>query len=267
MNRIAQAFCGKKAFIGFLTAGDPTLEKSEEYILEMARAGADLIEIGIPFSDPVAEGEVIEKADQRALAAGTTTDGVLELAARVRKKLSIPLVFLTYINPVFTYGYERFFQRCEESGIDGIIIPDLPFEERDEIAGIAKKHGVIPITMIAPTSEERISKLAQAAEGFIYLVSSMGVTGVRSEIVTDLPKIVSKIREVTEVPVAVGFGIARPEQAKAIAAFADGAIVGSRIVSIIQEYGQQAHKPLYEYVKEMKGAVSDVGAVHESEIG
>lgn len=257
MNRIAEAFYNQKAFIGFLTAGDPSLEKSEEYILEMARAGADLIEIGIPFSDPVAEGEVIEKADQRALAAGTTTDGVFELAARVRVKVNIPLVLLTYLNPVFTYGYERFFQKCEESGIDGIIIPDLPFEERGEIAGIAKAHGVIPITMIAPTSEERIQKLAEQAEGFIYLVSSMGVTGVRSEIVTDLPKIVSKIRKATDVPVAVGFGVARPEQAKEIASFADGAIVGSKIVSLIEQCGDKAAEPLYGYVKEMKEAVLD----------
>lgn len=255
MNRIAKAFSSQKAFIGFLTAGDPSLEKSEEYILAMARAGADLIEIGIPFSDPVAEGEVIERADQRALAAGTTTDGVFELVSSVRGRTEVPLLFLTYINPVFTYGYKRFFQRCREAGIDGIIIPDLPFEERGEIAGIAKMHGVTLITMIAPTSKERIQMLAQSAEGFIYLVSSMGVTGVRSEIVTDLSSIVSQIRQASDIPVAVGFGIASPEQAKEIAAVADGVIVGSRIVSIVEQYGENAAIPLHEYVKEMKEAV------------
>ncbi len=256
MNKIQQALREGKAFIAFLTAGDPNLDKTEDYIVTMAEAGADLIEIGIPFSDPIAEGKVIEQANVRALGAGATTDKIFDMVRRVRQKTAVPLVFLTYVNPVFSYGYASFFARCREVGIDGIIIPDLPFEERQEVMPFAARYGVSVISMIAPTSEDRIVSIAREAEGFVYLVSSMGVTGVRSEIKTDLPSMTKMIQAVTDTPVCVGFGIATPEQAGAIAAFADGVIVGSAIVKIIEAHGTQADKPLAAYVAEMKKSIS-----------
>lgn len=254
-ERIAKAFSKEKVFIPFLTGGDGGIEKTEEYIDAMIRAGADLIEIGIPFSDPIAEGIVIQEADIRALRAGTTTDGLFDMVGRIRQKTDIPLVFMTYLNPVFHYGYEKFFARCEEVGIDGIIIPDLPYEEREEVKNCAAPHHVAVISMIAPTSEERIARIAKEAEGFIYLVSSMGVTGVRGEITTDLGAIVKVIRENTDVPAAVGFGIHSPKQASEIGQIADGVIVGSAIVKLVQEYGADAATPIYEYVKSMKDAL------------
>ncbi len=256
MSRIDKALRNKKAFIGFLVAGDPNIQKTEEYILAMAEAGADLIEIGIPFSDPIAEGKVIEAADVRALKAGTTTDCVFDMVTRVRQKTDIPLVFLTYLNPVFSYGYYRFFTRSKQAGIDGIIIPDLPFEEQGELLPFTRENGIDLISLIAPTSDDRIKRIAENASGFIYLVSSMGVTGVRSEIVTDIKSITEKIRSVTDTPVCVGFGISTPEQAAGIAGDADGVIVGSAIVKLIEKHGENAASYLYDYVKEMKTAVS-----------
>ncbi|MCR5164933.1 MAG: tryptophan synthase subunit alpha [Thermoguttaceae bacterium] len=255
MSKIAKAFENGPAFIPFLTAGDPSLEKTEEFIHEMIRAGADLIEIGIPFSDPIAEGPVIQEADIRALRAGTTPDGIFEMVARLRKTTDIPMVFLTYVNPVFHYGFERFCARCEETGIDGLIIPDLPFEEKSELDAITKQHGLDVISLIAPTSEDRISRIAAEASGYIYVVSSMGVTGVRSEIKTDLRSILSVIRNTTDVPAAIGFGINTPEQAYEMTRIADGAIVGSAIVKIIAQYGDAAGPKIYEYVKMMKDAI------------
>ena len=226
----------KKAFIAFLTAGDPCADATVRYILEMERAGADLIEIGIPFSDPIAEGPVIQEADLRALKGGMTTDGAFDIVRRVREKSEIPLAFMTYANPVFHYGYDRFFKKCEELGVDAIIIPDLPFEEKGEVEVVADAHNVVLISMIAPTSESRIQEIASVAKGFIYVVSSMGVTGTRSEIRTDVGAIVESIRRATDVPCAVGFGIGNPEQAQAMARVSDGAIVGSAIVKIIAKY-------------------------------
>lgn len=259
-NRIGRAFDNpnKKAFIAFLTAGDPDADSTVSYILEMAEAGADLIEIGIPFSDPTAEGPVIQEANIRALKGGMTTDGVFEIAARVREKSQIPLVFMTYLNPVFHYGYDKFFARCEEVGVDGIIIPDLPFEEKEEAAVPAAAHNVSLISMIAPTSESRIQAIAAEAEGFLYVVSSMGVTGVRSEIKTDISAMVESIRQVTKVPCAIGFGISTPEQAAQMAEQADGSIVGSAIVKIIARDGKNAGPALREYVAAMKAAVQSV---------
>lgn len=257
MSRIKEAFENKKAFIGFLTAGDPSLEKTEEFIVEMERAGAALIEIGIPFSDPIAEGPVIQNANVRALSApgGCTTDMVFDMVARVREKVTVPIVFLTYLNPVFKYGYEAFSKRCEEVGVDGIIIPDMPFEERAELAPIAEKYGVDIISMIAPTSKDRIQMIAKNAKGYIYLVSSMGVTGVRSEITTDISEIMQNIRSVTDTPVAVGFGISTPEQAAKYGAMSDGVIVGSAIVKMIEKYGEDAGTYIYEYVSAMKAGL------------
>ena len=254
---IKDAFGRGKAFIPFITAGDPNLDKTAEYILEMERAGADLIEIGIPFSDPIAEGVVIQEADLRALQSGTTTDGIFDMVEKLRQKTDMPLVFMGYLNPVFHYGYDRFFKRCRECGISGIIIPDLPYEEKGECDGIASKYGVDVISMIAPTSASRIRSIASEAKGFLYVVSSMGVTGVRSEIKTDLVSILSSVREASDVPAAVGFGINTPEQAAKVAKIADGVIVGSAIVKIVARYGDQAGPYIYEYVKSMKEAVND----------
>lgn len=256
-DRIKKAFetSNNKAFIAFLTAGDPDADSTVDYILKMAQAGADIVEIGIPFSDPTAEGPVIQEANIRALAAGMNTEGVFEIVSRVREKSDVPLVFMTYLNPVFHYGYERFFTRCEKLGVDGIIIPDLPFEERAEVADVAAVHKTALISMIAPTSESRIQKIAAQAEGFIYVVSSMGVTGVRSEIKTDIKAMTESIRSVTKVPCAVGFGINTPKQAAEMAAISDGSIVGSAIVKLIAEHGKDAGERLTEYVAEMKRAV------------
>jgi tryptophan synthase alpha chain len=256
MSRIANAFKNGKAFIAFLTGGDPSLEKSEEFILEAEKAGADLIEIGIPFSDPIAEGEVIQAANLRALGAGATLHGIFELAWKVRQKSEIPLVFLTYLNPVYHYGYEKFFAKCNEIGVDGIIIPDLPFEEQGELKTEAEHYGVNLISLIAPTSRERIEKIAKASKGFLYIVSSMGVTGVRSEIDTDISAIVKAAKAAGKTPCAVGFGINTPEQAAKFAKIADGVIVGSAIVRIIEKHGENASGYVYEYVKQMKEAIA-----------
>ena len=258
MSRISRAFENGKAFIAFLTGGDPTIEKSEQYILKMVEAGADLIEIGVPFSDPIAEGPVIQNANVRALANGATTDQLFELVERVRKKTEVPMVFLLYANSVFKYGYERFCKRCQEAGIDGLIIPDLPFEEKGELSPIARAHGVDVISLIAPTSEERIKMIASDASGFLYIVSSMGVTGIRQEITTDLSSIIKAVKEATDIPAAIGFGISTPEQAKKMAGIADGAIVGSAIVKIIEQYGEHADEAVYQYVKSMKEAVREI---------
>lgn len=254
MSKIKNAFKNGNAFIGFLTAGDPNIDKTVEYILAMEEAGCDLVEIGIPFSDPMAEGVVIQEANIRALESNTTTDDVFEAIKQVREVSDIPLVFLTYINPVFFYGYDKFFKKCMELGVDGIISPDLPYEEKSEISDIASKNGVDVISLIAPTSKDRIQMIASEATGFIYVVSSLGVTGMRSEIKTDLEAIISDIREVSDLPLAVGFGINTPEQAENISRYADGVIVGSAIVKIIEEYGENAKEPLQEYVKSMKEA-------------
>ena len=254
MSKITQAFKDNKAFIGFLTAGDPSKEKTIEYILAMEEAGADIIEIGIPFSDPIAEGPVIQNANTRALSYGINTDDIFDLVADVRTESDIPLVFLTYINPVFYYGYEKFFKKCKELGVDGIVIPDLPYEEKGEISGIAEEYGVDIISLIAPTSKDRIKMIAKDATGFIYLVSSMGVTGVRSEIKTNLEDIIDEIRKVTDVPIAVGFGINTPEQSENISKIADGVIVGSAIVKIIEEHGDNSTQHIKDYVSEMKNA-------------
>lgn len=255
MTKIANAFAYGKAFIAFVTAGDPSIEMTERLIYEMEAAGADLIEIGIPFSDPMAEGVVIQAANERALACGCTTDDVFAMVRRVREKTQIPLVFLTYLNPIFTYGKERFLQNCAACGLDGLIIPDMPFEEKDELAPAACAAGVDIISMIAPTSHERIARIAQNATGFLYIVSSLGVTGVRSEIKTDIGEMVALIRQHTTLPCAVGFGISAPEQAQNMAKLSDGAIVGSAIVKLVAEHGENCLPHVSAYVKAMKQAV------------
>lgn len=256
MSRIKNAFEDKKAFIAFVTGGDPDIGTTEQLIPQMAQAGADLIEIGIPFSDPIAEGVVIQAADDRALKAGATTDKLFDMVKRVRGTVDIPLVFMTYINPVYTYGTEKFMKRCAECGIDGVIIPDVPFEEKEEVSGSCEAAGVELISMIAPTSKERISMIAGQAKGFLYCVSSLGVTGVRSKITTDISEMVEQVKAVSDIPCAIGFGIAKPEQAKEMAAVSDGVIVGSAIVRMIAQYGRDCISPVCDYVREMKAAVA-----------
>jgi tryptophan synthase alpha chain len=258
MSRIGNAFDHGKAFIAFVTGGDPDLDTTEKLIYAMEEAGADLIEIGVPFSDPIAEGIVIQEANERALAAGCTTDKLFDIVAKVRKKVKVPMVFLTYMNPIYTYGKDRFMSRCKDAGIDGIIIPDLPFEEKEELEPDCDKYGIDLISLIAPTSQERIKMIAEKAKGFIYCVSSMGVTGVRTEIKTDIGSMLQLVRESTNVPCAVGFGISTPEQAAKYASVSDGAIVGSAIVKIVAQHGKDSEKAVYEYVKSMKTAVSEI---------
>jgi len=254
MNSLKKAFQGGKAFIPFITAGDPSMEITEQLVIQMARAGADLIEIGIPFSDPVAEGEVIQRADARALAGGFTTDKVFEMVGRIRKSCNVPIAFMSYINPIFTFGTERFMKNCEEAGVQAVIVPDVPFEEKNELLPFCLKHNVALISMIAPTSSDRIRMIAKEAQGFIYCVSSMGVTGVRDEIGEDAKDMIRLVNEVSDIPCAVGFGISTPEQAAKMIEFCDGVIVGSAIVKIIEQYGADCVPHVVNYVRTMKDA-------------
>ena len=258
-NRIASAFSNGKAFIAFITCGDPDLATTAAAVRAAVANGADLIELGIPFSDPTAEGPVIQSANVRALAGGVTTDSVFELVRELRRDVTIPMVFMTYANVVFSYGPERFLATCEEVGIDGLILPDVPFEEKEEFLPYCRRHGVAMISLIAPTSEGRIAMIAKEAEGFLYIVSSLGVTGTRSEIRTDLASIVAAVRQNTNIPCAIGFGISTPEQASAMASFSDGAIVGSAIVKILAQYGKDAPAHVGAYVKSMKDAIRELG--------
>ncbi len=255
MSRIAEAFKNGKAFIPFMTCGDPDLETTAAAVRAAAQAGADLIELGIPFSDPTAEGPVIQEANLRALTGGATTDKIFDLVRELRRDVTVPLVFMTYANVVYSYGAEKFIGTCAQIGIDGLILPDLPFEEKEEFLPLCHAHGVDLISMIAPTSADRIEKIAREADGFLYLVSSLGVTGTRSEITTDLDSIVRTVRRATNVPCAVGFGISTPEQAKKMAALSDGAIVGSAIVKLFAQYGREAPRYVGEFVKTMKDAI------------
>lgn len=256
MSNIKNAFKNGKAFIPFITCGDPDLQTTAECVREAVRNGADLIELGIPFSDPTAEGPVIQGANIRALKGGVNTNKIFELVRELRKYVSVPMVFMTYANVVFSYGAEKFISACKEIGIDGLVIPDIPFEEKEEFMPYCKKYGIDLISFIAPTSENRIAMIAKEAEGFIYIVSSLGVTGARSEITTDLDRIVKVVRENTDVPCAIGFGISTPEQAHKMASVADGVIVGSAVIRILEEYGREAAVKIGQYTQKMKTAVT-----------
>ncbi len=255
MSKIRKAFENGKAFIPFITCGDPDLETTAAAVRAAVENGADLIELGIPFSDPTAEGPVIQEANLRALSGGVTTDRIFDFVRELRRDVTVPMVFMTYINVVFSYGAERFLSACKDIGIDGLILPELPFEEKEEFLPFCHKYGVDLVSLIAPTSENRIAMIAKEAEGFLYIVSSLGVTGIRSEIKTDLASIVKVVRENTKVPCAIGFGISTPEQAKKMAGFSDGAIVGSAIIKLLEQYGKDAPKYIGEYVKKMKSAL------------
>ena len=260
MSKIQNAFQNGKAFIPFVTCGDPDLAVTAKIVREMAANGADIIELGIPFSDPTAEGPVIQGANIRALAGGVTTDRIFDFVRELRSDVTVPLVFMTYANVVFSYGIERFAKTCAEVGIDGLILPDVPFEEKEEFAPVFRENGVDFISLIAPTSGNRVAEIAKNAEGFLYLVSSLGVTGERAEIRTDLKQIIANIRANSSIPVAVGFGISTPEQAAEMAAISDGAIVGSAIVKRIAKLGTEAAPEVGAFVKSMKTAVSGGGA-------
>lgn len=255
MSKIRTAFNNGKAFIPFITCGDPDLETTGKIVRAAVANGADLIELGIPFSDPTAEGPVIQGANIRALAGGVTTDQIFDLVRDLRRDVTIPLVFMTYANVVFSYGAEKFIATCREIGIDGLILPDLPFEEKEEFQPLCTRYDVDLISLIAPTSHQRIAKIAKEASGFLYIVSSLGVTGVRSEITTDLESMVSIVRENTDLPCAIGFGISTPEQAKHMSSYADGVIVGSAIIKLIEEHGSGAAEAVGDYVKKMKEAI------------
>ena len=257
MSNIHKAFENGKAFIPFITCGDPDLETTAKIVRVMANSGASLIELGIPFSDPTAEGPTIQGANLRALTGGVTTDKIFDLVRDLRRDVSVPMVFMTYANVVFSYGAEKFISTCKEIGIDGLILPDLPFEEKEEFQPLCDQYGVDLISLIAPTSENRIAMIASQAQGFIYVVSSLGVTGVRSEITTDVASIVKIIRENTQIPCAVGFGISTPEQARKMASLSDGAIVGSAIIKIIEKSGPDAAENVGQYVKSMVDAVKN----------
>lgn len=258
MSRIEEAFQKHKAFIAFITVGDPDLETTERVVHAAVENGADLIELGIPFSDPTAEGPVIMEADEVALKAGTTTDKVFELTKKLRETITVPMVYMTYANVVFSYGCEKFAQKAADAGIDGLILPDVPYEEKEEFTEVFDRYGLDLISMIAPTSEDRIAMIAKEAKGFIYMVSSLGVTGTRSEITTDIAAMTDLVKKNSEVPCAVGFGISTQEQAARMAELSDGAIVGSAIIKIIAKYGKEAAGPVGEYVKEMADAVHGV---------
>lgn len=255
MSNIKSAFANRKAFIAFVTCGDPDLETTAKVVRSAVRNGADLIELGIPFSDPTAEGPVIQGANLRALSGGVTTDKIFDLVRDLHRDVTVPMVFMTYANVVFSYGKDRFIKTCKEIGIDGLILLDVPFEEKSEFQPCCKKYGVDLISLIAPTSENRIAMIAREAEGFLYIVSSLGVTGTRSEIKTDIASIVSLVRKNTDIPCAVGFGISTPEQAAKMAGFSDGVIVGSAIIKLIEKYGSESEKLVGDYVEGMKKAL------------
>ncbi len=255
MSKIQQAFQNGKAFIPFVTCGDPSLEVTEELVLAMAEAGADLVELGIPFSDPTAEGPVIQEANGRALAGGVTTDKIFRMVERIRRRSSIPLVFMTYANVIFSYGTERFAAAAAELGMDGLILPDVPYEEKEEFEVPFRNQGLDFISMIAPTSHQRIQQIAREAHGFLYCVSSLGVTGMRSRITTDVGEMVQLAKEASSIPCAVGFGISTPDQARQMARKADGVIVGSAIVRLCGQHGPDCVKPVADYVRQMKEAI------------
>lgn len=257
MSKIKNAFANGKAFIPFITCGDPDLTTTAACVREMINNGASLIELGIPFSDPTAEGVVIQAANVRALQGGTTTDKVFDLVRDLRRDVKVPMVFMTYANVVFGYGAEKFISTCAAIGIDGLILPDVPFEERDEFQPLCRKFGVDLISMVAPTSENRIAMIAREAEGFLYVVSSLGVTGTRNKIITDLAPIMKVIRENTNIPCAIGFGISTPEQARAMANLSDGAIIGSAIIKLLERYGLDAPKHVGAYAKTITEALAD----------
>lgn len=256
MSKITEAFKNGKAFIPFVTCGDPDIETTKKIVREMVKEGAALIELGIPFSDPTAEGPVIQGANLRALTGGVTTDDVFDMVKDLRRDIDVPFVFMTYANVVYSYGTEEFLKKASEVGMNGLILPDVPYEEKDDFAPACRKYGMELVSLIAPTSKDRVKMIAKEAEGFLYCVSSLGVTGTRSEISTDLAGMIELVREVNkDIPCAIGFGISNPEQAAKMAKISDGVIVGSAIVKKIAEHGKDSAPVVGEFVKSMVDAI------------
>jgi tryptophan synthase alpha chain len=258
MNKISKAFSSGKAFIPFITGGDPDLETTEKLLYALYESGADLIEIGVPFSDPIAEGPVIQAADERALKAGCTIEKLFDLVARVRANIKAPLLFMTYYNPIFAYGISKFTEKSAACGLDGLIVPDLPFEEREELLEPCVSHELELISLIAPTSEARIAKIAKNSSGFLYCVSSLGVTGERRKLDNSAQSMIEQVKRITDLPCAVGFGVSTPEQAHTISGFADGVIIGSAIVRIIAEHGRNSVEAVSQFTKEIKKSISNL---------
>lgn len=256
MSKLRDAFNNKKAVIGFMTAGDPTFEQSVANILALAEGGADIIEIGIPFSDPIAEAPVIQQANIRSLGNGMTTDRIFELVSKVREKIDTPICLITYLNPVFKYGYDRFFADCAKVGVDGIFVPDMPFEERPEAAEFAKKHGITIIPLIAPAEEERIKAIAESAEGYIYVASAMSDEGLTDQSKEELKAVIETARKYTDLPMAVWFGIHTAKEARRVAEIADGVIVESSVVDLVTKHGAKAAPYIAELIESMKLAVT-----------
>ena len=258
MSKLTEIFQNKKAFIPFLVADDPNAQTTIDSVVTLAENGADIVELGIPFSDPVADGPVIQAADLRAFDAGVNTDVVFEIVENVRQKTDVPIVFLTYLNIVFKYGYEKFCQRCQDLNISGLVIPDLPMEEQGELRPIADQYQIDLIPLISPASGDRIEKIAASASGFIYMVSSLGVTGVRNSFSEQLTKTIERIKQVTQVPVAIGFGIHSPEQAAKLSEISDGIIIGSAVVKMVDETADstELQSKLANYAQEIKNAIT-----------
>jgi tryptophan synthase alpha chain len=246
-----------KALIAYITAGDPDLETTLKLVEVMEKAGADIIELGIPYSDPLADGPVIQRASQRALHSGTTIDSVFQLVVRLREKTEVPLAFLVYFNSVYKYGFEKFLENCRISGVDGLIIPDLPLEERKELKEAMKEYAVDLIPLVAPTSEDRIREIVMEAEGFIYCISSRGVTGSRDSFGEDLSDFMDKVKKYTDIPLAIGFGISGPKAVNQLKGMCDGLIVGSAIIEKIEQgIGEgNIEEKVFDFVKELHEAL------------
>lgn len=260
MNRIDSAFSalkesGKKALITFITAGDPDMGTTVKTALEMFDRGADIIELGVPFSDPIAEGVTIQRSSLRSLKGGTTLDGIFDAVSEIRAETDKPLILMMYLNTIFVYGTDKFFAKCKDRGVDGVIVPDMPYEERMEILPFAEKYGVHNINLVSPASKDRIKTIAADSSGFLYCVSSNGVTGVRSGFSTDFDEFFGIIKANAKCPCCVGFGISSPEQAKKMSSYCDGAIVGSAIVRIMEEHGSDSPKAVGEFVGTLRNGM------------
>lgn len=260
MNRIDIKFAdlkaqGKKALITFITAGDPDFDTTEKLVYELINSGVDIIELGVPFSDPVAEGPIIQAASARSLLNNTNLNDIFTLVDRLRQNVDLPILLMMYINSIYSFGKDNFFYLCSKVGIDGVIVPDLPFEERFEISVEADKYGIYSISLVAPTSSDRIKSITEESKGFLYCVSSLGVTGTRSNFTTDFDEFFSTINMYSEIPTAIGFGISSPDQVAALKKYADGVIIGSAIVKIIGHYGSDCVEPVGCFVKELKAAL------------
>ena len=256
-NRIDTTFTslkteGRKALITYIVAGDGGFDLTENAILAMVQSGVDIIEIAVPFSDPIAEGKTIQEASLRALRSGTTLKGVFAMVERLRQKTDMPLLLMLYANTIFRTGTEHFFAKCEETGIDGVIVPDLPYEEHEEFSSVSRIHGVHNISLVTPTSHSRIAKIASAAEGFLYCVSSTGVTGMRESFTTDFDAFFGEIAKSAKVPYCVGFGIRNGEAARKMGSYCDGVIVGSAIVNKVAEYGENAVPEIEKLCTELR---------------